>query len=96
MKKIISFLCSLFLILPPLLKASPPNVIIRFMTGNDCFNCNRSIEVKGIMIHSTAEPGIMAEDWFDLWNKSYKKGDFERQVCVHCFSDDKNVCQYLP
>lgn len=96
MKKIISFLCSLFLIFPSLLKASPPNVIIRFMTDSDCFNCNRFIEVKGIMIHSTAEPGIMAEDWFDLWNKSYQKGDFDRQVCVHCFLDDKNVCQYLP
>lgn len=69
---------------------------INYMTRNDCYTANRKITPSGIMVHSTATPGIMAADWFFRWNKSYAKGETDRQVCVHAFLDDKEVCQYLP
>jgi len=68
----------------------------KFMTRNDCYTANRKITPGGIMIHSTAVPGVMAADWFSRWNKSYKAGEINRQVCVHAFVDDKEVWQYLP
>lgn len=66
------------------------------MTNNDCYKTNLKIKPKGIMIHSTATPGIMAANWFSRWNKSYKAGQINRQACVHAFIDDKEVYQYLP
>lgn len=69
---------------------------IRYMTGNDCYQAGRKITPKGIMVHSTATPGVMAADWFSRWNKSYQAGEINRQVCVHAFVDDKGVWQYLP
>ena len=68
----------------------------KYMTRNDCYTANRKITPKGIMIHATATPGVMAKDWFSRWNKSYKAGETNRQVCVHAFVDDKEVWQYLP
>lgn len=68
----------------------------KFMTRNDCYKENRKIKPKGIMIHSTATPGVMAEAWFNKWNKSFSEGEINRQVCVHAFVDDKEVWQYLP
>ena len=68
----------------------------RFMTKNDCYKAGRKISPQGIMIHSTATPGVMAADWFSRWNKSYQAGETSRQVCVHAFVDDKEVWQYLP
>ncbi|GLI52255.1 hypothetical protein TSYNTROOL_23410 [Tepidanaerobacter syntrophicus] len=68
----------------------------KFMTRNDCYTANRKITPGGIMIHSTAVPGVMAAEWFSRWNKSYKAGEINRQVCVHAFVDDKEVWQYLP
>lgn len=72
------------------------NLTTLYMTRNDCYTINRKIVPKGIMIHSTATPGVMARTWFSRWNKSYAKGEIGRQVCVHAFSDDKEVFQYLP
>lgn len=71
-------------------------VTTNYMTRNDCYTAGKKITPSGIMVHSTATPGIMAADWFSRWNKSYAKGDTDRQVCVHAFLDDKEVCQYLP
>src|SRR5690606_25843071 len=68
----------------------------RFMTKNDCYKAGRKISPQGIMIHSTATPGVMAADWFNRWNKSYQAGETSRQVAVHAFLDDKEVWQYLP
>lgn len=79
--------------------AEPPELLIRFMVKNDCYKYGRKIVPKGIMVHSTATPGVMAEKWFVLWNKSYQDGvgaEKGREVCVHAFLDDKVVCQYLP
>ena len=71
-------------------------IITNYMTRNDCYTANRKIEVKGLMLHSTATPGVMAKDWFTRWNKSYKAKEINRQVCVHGFIDDKECYQYLP
>jgi len=68
------------------------NLKSKFMTRNDCYTTGRKITPKGIMVHSTATPGVMAADWFSRWNKSYKTGEIKRQVCVHAFLDDKEVC----
>ena len=68
----------------------------RYMTRNDCYKAGRKITPKGIMIHSTATPGVMAATWFSRWNKSYQAGEINRQVCVHAFVDDKEAWQYLP
>jgi hypothetical protein len=66
------------------------------MTRNDCYTAGRKITPKGIMIHSTATPGVMAGDWYIWWNKSYKAKEIKRQVCVHAFLDDREIWQYLP
>jgi hypothetical protein len=72
------------------------DIKIKYMTRNDCYTANRKITPKGVMIHSTATPGVMAGAWFSRWNKSYKTGEINRQVCVHAFVDDKEIWQYLP
>jgi len=72
------------------------NLTTKYMTRNDCYTANRKIKPKGIMVHSTATPGVMAAAWFSRWNKSYKAGETDRQVCVHAFLDDKEIWQYLP
>lgn len=71
-------------------------IITNYMTKNDCYNTNSKIEITGIMVHSTSVPGVMAHEWFNFWNKSYKYGEMDREVCVHAFIDDKYIYQYLP
>lgn len=80
-------------------KPRPPfdlKITTEYMTNNDCYAYGRKIVPKGIMVHSTASPGVMAAAWFDRWNLSFKKGETDRQVCTHAFLDDKGVWQYLP
>lgn len=72
------------------------NLKTQFMTTNDCYTANRKIVPKGIMVHSTATPGVMAGAWFSRWNKSFRAGEINRQVCVHAFLDDNEIWQYLP
>ncbi len=72
------------------------NLNVKYMTRNDCYTSGKKINPQGIIVHSTATPGVMAADWFSRWNKSYKAGEIDRQVCVHAFVDDKEVWQYLP
>lgn len=74
----------------------PDNLFTQYMTRNDCYNLDRKIVPKGVMIHSTATPGVMAGEWFSRWNKSYDAGEINRQVAVHAFTDDKSIWQYLP
>ena len=66
------------------------NIYTRYMTENDCYKQNRTHGMQGIMVHSTATPGIMAEDWYSRWNKPGV------EKCVHAFVDDRVVIQYLP
>ena len=61
-----------------------------YIVNNDCYKAGRKISPKGIMIHSTATPGVMAEGWYKRWNKS------GLDTAVHAFLDDKVVCQHLP
>lgn len=72
------------------------NLTTQYMTRNDCYNVNRKITPTGIMVHSTAAPGVMAAAWFARWNKSYAAGEINRQACVHAFLDNLGVWQYLP
>lgn len=65
-------------------------IITKYMTQNDCYKAGKPLTVKGLMLHSTATPGVMAADWYSRWNKS------GIAKCVHAFVDDKGVWQYLP
>lgn len=66
------------------------NSVKQFITQNPCYKAGRTISPKGIMVHSTATPGVMAGDWFSRWNKSTV------EKAVHAFVDDTAVCQHLP
>ncbi len=66
------------------------NITQTYITKNDCFQAGRTIVPKGIMVHSTATPGIMAEAWYNRWNKP------NIEKAVHAFVDDRMVCQHLP
>lgn len=65
-------------------------ITTRFMTSNDCYRTGQKIVPKGIMVHSTATPGVMAAAWYSQWNKPGVS------KCVHAFLDDNEVIQYLP
>lgn len=93
-KKFICGAVFVVLFLSPCLAVSP-KIKVKIMEKNPCYvHEKRNIKAKGIMIHSTAEPGIMAEDWYELWNIPLEEGG--REVGVHAFVDDKNIVQYLP
>ena len=62
----------------------------KYMTSNDCYKQNRHITPQGIMIHSTATPGVRSGAWFDRWNMPGV------EKAVHSFIDDKQGFQYLP
>ena len=63
----------------------------RMMMKNECYDYTYDFEkIDGIVVHSTATPGVMAETWYSAWNKP------NIEACVHAFLDDKGVCQYLP
>ena len=70
-------------------------ITTKLMTENDCYKAGKKITPIGITIHSTAEPGVKADKWFDLWNKPASE-QYGREVCVHAFLDDEGVYQYLP
>lgn len=75
--------------------ATPPNITVKWMDKNPCWTSEkRTINPTGIMVHSTATPGIMASDWYEEWNKPLSEGG--REVAVHAFVDDKTIIQYLP
>ena len=57
----------------------------KYMINNDCYKARRKIKPQGIMLHSTAAPGVMAADWFNRWNKSFQAGEINRQVCSFFF-----------
>lgn len=63
---------------------------VNYMVHNDCYRTKRTIVPRGIMIHSTAVPGIMARQWLSRWNKP------GIDKCVHAFVDHQIICQYLP
>ena len=68
-------------------------IIQRFVTNNNCYKTKRSITPKGIMVHSTATPGVMAEQFAKAFDAPKPAG---REVCVHAFVDDTLCVQTLP
>ena len=43
-----------------------------FMTQNQCYTNGKTITPKGIMVHSTGTPGLMAQDLRDRWDDESK------------------------
>lgn len=61
-----------------------------FLTNNDCYKKGIYIRPQGIMVHSTATPGVMAQNWIKQWNRS------GITKCVHAFIDPTGIYQTLP
>lgn len=110
LKKISCFLLSAFVLIPCISNLvfadhdddsdcvrPTPECHVRIMERNDCFRVGRQTPKSWLMIHSTAEPGVRAEEWYDLWNRSCELGDKDaKEVAVHFFLDDGSIWQYLP
>lgn len=63
-----------------------------YLWRNPCFVSPYRIEhqIKGIMLHSTGEPGTPAKDWYYRWNNPYSFRSY------HYFVDWNGVWNYLP
>lgn len=62
----------------------------RYMTKNPCYTKPVKINPKGIMVHSTATPGVMAEKFANSWDSE------NAEVSVHYFVDDTKIIHTLP
>ena len=62
----------------------------RMMTKNPCYTSGRTITPKGIMVHSTAAPGIMAQALAQSWDTPTAK------AAVHAIVDNTVTLQTLP
>ena len=70
------------------------DIKVRWIEKNSCWVTeSRTIEPQGIVIHSTATPGTMAQRFQKSWNTLKPAG---REVAVHAFVDDKDIVQCLP
>ena len=74
-----------------------PELVQKILEKNNCYQEglknlkeNKEFKPQGIMIHSTAPPGVMPERWSEAWNKT------DLEVCVHFFLSDKVIFQCLP
>lgn len=65
-------------------------IIKDYYTKNRCFTNNRNYKKVGIIVHSTATPGVMAKPFRDRWNNATVA------KAVHAFLDDKEVIECLP
>lgn len=68
------------------------NLVKYYLTNNDCYRTNRTIKVKGLMLHSVGCNQPSATAFVKNWNKSGIK------KCVHAFIDANTgtVYQTLP
>jgi len=67
-----------------------PNLTTMYITKNDCWGDGKLLSpVRGIMVHSTATPGVMARDFANSWNKP------GIAKAVHAFVDDMDIIQCL-
>lgn len=66
---------------------------VQYCIENKCYIKGDKLKPKGIMLHSTATPGKMAQSFADSWN-TYQPGG--RSVCVHGFLDNTIFIQTLP
>lgn len=62
----------------------------RMMTKNPCYTSGRTITPKGVMVHSTAAPGVMAQALAKSWDTPTAK------AAVHAIVDDAVTLQTLP
>lgn len=62
---------------------------VQYTTKSDGWN-NAALTPKGIMVHSTATPGVDAQSFRDRFNRSGVGAS------VHFFLDDKKIIQCLP
>lgn len=71
--------------------SSSLKVTTHMMTNNDCYNMTDDFtKIDGVVVHSTATPGVMADRWYTAWNKP------NTDAAVHSFLDDNGVYNYLP
>lgn len=66
-----------------------PEIDVQYTTKSDGWN-NGTLTPKGIMVHSTATPGVGAQEFRDRFNRSGVGAS------VHFFLDDKKIIQCLP
>ena len=59
-------------------------------TNSDALKNSKRAKTTGIMVHSTATPGVMAQQFRDRWNKP------DLGKSVHFFVDDKEAIQCMP
>lgn len=65
------------------------NLKVDYITKSDGWN-NGPLSPKGVMVHSTATPGVMAQRFRDRWNKP------NVGASIHAFVDNKEIIQCLP
>lgn len=65
-------------------------IIKDYYTKNRCYTNNRNYKKVGLIVHSTATPGVMAKSFRDRWNNATVA------KAVHAFLDDKEVIECLP
>lgn len=65
-------------------------IVKDYYTRNACYVNNRNYTKKGIIVHSTATPGVMAKPFRDRWNNATIK------KAVGAFLDNKEVVECLP
>lgn len=65
-------------------------ITLALMEESACYKAGRKITPKGIMVHSTATPGAMAEQIRENWNKP------SSNAAVHAIIDDKHTLMTLP
>ncbi|MBQ1546379.1 MAG: N-acetylmuramoyl-L-alanine amidase [Clostridia bacterium] len=66
-------------------------VTSHMMTKNDAYNMTDDYEkYDGILIHSTALPGVFADEWYYAWNKP------DIDPASHAFVDDEEAYLLLP
>lgn len=65
-------------------------IVKDYYTKNRCYTRNNNYKKVGIIVHSTATPGVMAKPFRDRWNNATVA------KAVHAFLDDKEVIECLP
>lgn len=68
-------------------------IIKSYLTKNACYQKKQYITPSMIMLHSTACPGVLPENFVKAWNVIRPNGN---SVCVHAFIKPGYVFQTLP
>lgn len=69
------------------------NIESCMLVNNECYKSNARMTPSKLMVHSTACPGVPAQNFISSWNVPRPNG---LQVCVHGFIDATRICQTLP